>query len=65
MTPALCALTSTPDLSLVHDNHDVLDRFVILLYDRTSSEEYVNVARKQLFAQKGRPLDGLPPIKAV
>ncbi len=38
---------------------------MILLYDRTSSEEDVNVARKQLFAQKGRPMDGLPPTKAA
>ena len=48
----------------MHDNHDVLERLLILLYDRTSSEE-VNVARKQLFAQKGRPMDGLPPTKAA
>ena len=38
---------------------------MILLYDRTSSEEDVNVARKQLLAQKGRPMDGLPPTKAA
>ena len=38
---------------------------MILLYDRTSSEEDVNVARKQLFAQKGRPMNGLPPTKAA
>jgi len=48
----------------VHDHHDVLERLVILLYDRTSSEE-VTVVRKQLFAQKGRPMDGLPPTKAA
>ena len=38
-----------------------LDRFVILLYDHTSSESSVNEARKQLFTQQGRVMDGLPP----
>ena len=34
-------------------------QFVILLYDRTSSEESVNQARKQLFTHKGQAIDGL------
>ena len=42
-----------------------LERFVVLLYDRTSSQEFVNGARKQLFTQKGRAIDGLPPTQAV
>ncbi len=33
--------------------------------DRTSSQECVNEARKQLFAQKGRAIDGLPPTQAA
>ena len=31
------------------------------MYDRTSSQKCVNEARKQLFTQKGRSIDGLPP----
>ena len=42
-----------------------LERFVILLYDRTSSLESVNQARKQLFTQKGRTIDGLPPTQTA
>ena len=37
-----------------------LDLFVILMYDRTSTEESTNQARKQLFSMKGRVIDGLP-----
>ena len=38
---------------------------VVLLYDRTSTEEKINEAPKQLFSQKGRPMDGLPPTQAA
>ena len=34
---------------------------MVLLYDRTSSQEYVNEARKHMFIQKDRAIDGLPP----
>ena len=42
-----------------------LERFVVLMYDRTSSKTSVNDARKQLFAQKGRALDAIPPTGAA
>ena len=65
VTPAFCILASTPDLSSVGDQLEVLERFVVLLYDRASTEMKVNEARKQLFSQKGRPMDGLPPTQAA
>ena len=39
------------------------ERFVILMYDRTSAEEEINTARKIMFAQKGRELDKIPPTR--
>ena len=36
------------------------ERFVMLLYDRTSDQVSINVARKQLFTQKSRSLENLP-----
>ena len=36
-----------------------------MLYDRTSSQKSINEARKQLFTQKGRAIDGLPPTQAA
>ena len=41
----------------------VLERFVVLMYDRLSLCKTVNAARRQIFTKKGRPVDGLPPTK--
>ena len=38
---------------------------MILLYDSTSNLECVNQARMQLFTQKGRSIEGIPPTKAA
>jgi len=35
--------------------------FVVLLYNRTSTSGSVNCTRKQLFIQKGRTLENIPP----
>ncbi len=43
----------------------VLERYVVLLYDRTSDLEKVNYARKWLFTQKSRTLENLPPTQAA
>ena len=43
----------------------VLERFVVLLYDRTSDQVSVNDARKQLFTQKSLSLENLPPTEAA
>ena len=39
----------------------VLERFVILMYDRTSDITSVNKARKALFTQKNCPIEKIPP----
>ena len=38
-----------------------IERFVVLLYDRTSETVCVNEARMELFVQKGRYIDHIPP----
>ena len=38
-----------------------LERFVILLYDRTSSETSVDEARKDMYCRKNRQIDNIPP----
>ncbi len=60
ITTAFCDLAATPDISVINDWIEPLERFVILLYDRTSSQESVNQARKQLFTQKGRAIMDFP-----
>ena len=43
----------------------LLEQFVVLMYDRTSESVVVNDDRKQLFAQKSRNLENLPPTQAA
>lgn len=63
VTPAFCALASAPES--IDDWIQPLERFVILLYDRTSGLSNVNEARKQLFTKKSRTLENIPPTKAA
>ena len=63
VTAIFYALGATPTPSIVDDSLDTLEHFVVLLYDRTSNHEHVNDARKQLFTQKGRAIDALPPTR--
>ena len=63
-TTAFLSLTSTP--SEVNDTcMATLERFVVLLYDRTSVKSCVDDARMQLFVKKGRQFDTIPPTRAA
>ena len=42
-----------------------IERFVILMYDRTSDVLEINKARKELFTKKSRSLENLPPTQAA
>ena len=63
VTPAFCALVAMPIPQTIEEWLGPLERFVVLLYDCTSSQERANEARKHLFTQKGREIDGLPPTQ--
>lgn len=63
VTPIFSYLASTP--CSVEGQLELIERYVVLLYDRASSEEKVNRARKQLFSKKGRTMEGLPPTQAA
>ena len=63
ITSIFVSLANTPEL--VESSVTSLERFVILLYDRTSSLEDINQARKHLFAQKGRSIENIPLTKAA
>ena len=39
-----------------------LERFTVVLYDKTSVLETVNEARQELFCKKNRDLDNLPSM---
>lgn len=64
VTDVFLALANSPsEISL--QMMETLERFVVLLYDRTSTKTAVNDARKQLFIQKGRQFDNIPPTRAA
>jgi len=63
VTPAFCVLGAMPDARAIDEWMHPLDLFVVLLYDRTNTEEGANHARKQLFSEKGRTIDGLHPTQ--
>ncbi len=65
VTAAFGALSATPNSTTIDECIAPLQRFVVLLYDRTSSQEHVNDARKQLFTQNCRTIDALPPTRAA
>lgn len=50
LTQALTYLSTAPDL-LDIDAMNTIERFVILLYDRTSPETDINKARRKIFAK--------------
>lgn len=64
-TSTFMALASPINESGVESHVEVLERFVILLYDRASTLSNVNDARKYLFTQKNRSIDNIPPTSAA
>ena len=54
-----------PTVQDVIDAMPTLERFVVLMYDRTSNCLDVNSCRRELFVKKGRPMDALPPTSAA
>ena len=53
LSVSLCSKVSPDDLNEI-------ERYVVLLYQRTSALSHVNEARKQLFAQN-RKMENIPP----
>ena len=43
----------------------ILEKFVVLMYDRSSSSDDVDEARLDLFTRKQRPYESIPPTKAA
>ncbi|KAG7163357.1 hypothetical protein Hamer_G004492 [Homarus americanus] len=64
VTTAFLSLASTPS-ELPDGVLSTLERFIVLLYDRTSTCCDVNVLRKKLFSRKSRSLEHPPPTRAA
>lgn len=62
LTPVLRSLKSSP-ANIADDSMDVIERFVVLLYDRTSSLTKVNEARQELFSKRHGTLTTFRPLE--
>ena len=49
--------------SLTEEDMSTVERFIIRLYDRTSTSMTVNDCRRNLFTKKGRSVESMPPTK--
>ena len=44
---------------------DILEKFVVIMYDRSSTATGVNNARLDMFARKQRPYQAIPPTRSA
>ena len=61
ITEAFKCLMNVPSIDTLQDVMPVLERFVVLMCDRSSICMNVNDAHKELFAHKGRSIESIPP----
>ena len=63
VTDTFMYLTSNPFLILNADSEQFheIERLTVILYDKTSASSSVNETRRNLFYQKNRAMDKLPP----
>lgn len=58
-------LSDKPNEDCVYEAALNIERFVVLMYDRTSQCLGVDAARKDLFTRKGRSIENIPPSSAA
>ena len=62
---ALFTRLSNAPAEINEDDMNEIERFVVVLYSRTSHLSKVNEARRQLFAHGNRQLENIPPTRAA
>ena len=50
-------------LTMEAENFQLLERFTVILYDRTSSLKSINEARRELFCQRSKTMETIPPTQ--
>ncbi len=65
VTETFMYMSTHPHMSLTKESQHFqnLERFTVILYDRASSLESVDEARKELFCQKNRTMESIPPTQ--
>lgn len=64
VTATFISLSMCPN-ELTENHMAMLERYTVLMYDRTSSSKTVNECRQMLFTKKNRLIDNLPPTRAA
>lgn len=64
ITDTFSMLASVPE-EIPEQAMALVERFVVLLYSRTSSQTTVNKARQELFSKGNRSLENIPPTQAA
>ena len=65
VTETFHALMEQPSISQVDDAMGTIERFMVLIYDTTSTKSYVDGATLELFVCKGRDVSNIPPTKGA
>jgi hypothetical protein len=56
---------STYPISLLDEDHRMIERFIILMYDRSTSAADIDSVRLDIFARKKRLCDAITPTQAA
>ena len=56
---------SSPRDNVTNDDMSIIEEFVVIMYDRTSTIKKVNEARFDLFARKQRSFTAITPTRAA
>ncbi|KAJ8019193.1 hypothetical protein HOLleu_42379 [Holothuria leucospilota] len=54
-----------PSVEEMHQHMPTIERFGVIMYDKTSSCDRVDDARQKLFTHKGRAIELIPPTSAA
>ena len=65
ITSILERLSNAPSKSVVDEMLPDIERFIILIFDRTSTCTKVDQCRQNLFTKKGRSIENIPPTCAA
>ena len=57
------SLSTSPFINIEEDSHlfQVLQRYVVIMYSKSSNIEFVDEARMEFFCQKNKAMENIPP----
>ena len=64
VTGAFSLLADAPPI-IIDSTYEVLEKYVVLLYDKTCQLTQVNEARQHLVTRRSRALENIPPTQAA